>query len=130
MRLNFNFDFSVPDKQSFTEQFVKFLEHESSPTPKMRLPLEEMTSEKPRSPRGQLAFNPFSAPVPQYSPFMHHPEPRSGSGEPHHQLMKPMLAPKSVLPAVPTIAPIVIGEAASGRSSPGSRSSGLSDILQ
>ncbi|XP_071795672.1 uncharacterized protein [Asterias amurensis] len=116
-------------ENSFTEQFVKFLEHESTPTPKVRLPLEEMTSEKPRSPRGQLAFNPFSAPVPQYSPFMHHPEPRSGSGEPH-QLMKPMLAPKSVLPAVPTIAPIVIGEAASGRSSPGSRSSGLSDILQ
>ncbi|XP_022088979.1 thyroid receptor-interacting protein 11-like isoform X2 [Acanthaster planci] len=117
-------------ESSFTEQFVKFLEHESTPTPKARLPLEEMTQEKPRSPRGP-AFNPFSAPVPQFSPFIQqHPETPRPQGEPH-QFTKPVLAPKSVLPAVPTIAPVVIPDA-SGRSSPSSKGTpaGLKDILQ
>ena len=53
--------------QSFTESFVKFLEEESCPKPHMRLPIEEMTSNKPRN---ATAFNPFSAPLPHNSPFM------------------------------------------------------------
>ncbi|XP_038074258.1 thyroid receptor-interacting protein 11-like isoform X2 [Patiria miniata] len=117
-------------ENSFSEQFVKFLEHESTPTPKVRLPLEEMTQEKPHSPRGQ-AFNPFSAPVPQFSPFIQqHPESPRGSGKPP-KLAGPMLAPKSVIPAVPRIAPVVLPDV-SGRSSPGSKgaSAGLIDILQ
>lgn len=116
-------------EKSFTQQFVRFLEEESTPVVKVRLPVEEMTKDRPKPP----AFNPFSAPVPSQSPFIPSSPPakKSLGTVGSSQLM---INPTPVTPSVPQSVqmkpvPPTANEGGSGRNSPAAKGS-LRDILQ
>ena len=111
--------------QSFTESFVKFLQEESAPKPHMRLPIEEMSSNKSRSP----AFNPFSAPIPNASPYIQSSPAAKGPGMPLHVPAAPTLTalPTPVRSATPVMEP---GGSGPGRGSPAKSAAVLKDILQ
>ncbi|XP_071963776.1 uncharacterized protein [Antedon mediterranea] len=81
---------------SFMEQFVSFLETESTPMKKLRLPVEDMIKDEPRTP----AFNPFSAPIPKESPFIRNTAPKS-SGDRPPGFLQPTIAPVPMFSAVP-----------------------------
>lgn len=114
--------------QSFTQQFVKFLEEESTPAIKVRLPVEEMTKDRPKPP----AFNPFSAPVPSQSPFIPSSPPAKKSlgtvGSSQLMVNPVSVAPPSV-PQSTMITPVPPSGGGSGRNSPAAKGS-LRDILQ
>nr|XP_054774598.1 thyroid receptor-interacting protein 11-like [Lytechinus pictus] len=61
---------------SFTQQFVQFLESESTPKRSPRLPVDEMSQDRHHHP----TYNPFSAPVPQQSPFIQPGSPGAVAG--------------------------------------------------
>ncbi|XP_071500706.1 uncharacterized protein [Diadema antillarum] len=140
---------------SFTRQFVEFLEIESTPKRSPRLPVDEMTQDRPRS-----SYNPFSAPVPQQSPFIQPGTPGAanskGPGAAHPFLkatgqpatpigaLQPVIkaagmptnpligATPTTLAGVPTtFTPVPVRDGAgSGRGSPRNQAKGLGDLLQ
>ncbi|XP_033104008.1 thyroid receptor-interacting protein 11-like isoform X2 [Anneissia japonica] len=81
--------------KSFMEQFVTFLETESTPVKKPRLPVEDMIRDEPRTP----AFNPFSAPIPKESPFIKYTPPKS-SGDKPPGFLQPTIAPVPMFSAI------------------------------
>lgn len=122
------FDLTVLSLQSFTQQFVRFLEEESTPAINVaRLPVEEMTKERQKPP----AFNPFSAPVPSQSPFIPSSPPAKkslGNVGTSHLMVNPVpVGPSVPQPAMMT--PVSLAEGGSGRNSPAAKAS-LRDILQ
>ncbi len=130
--------------QSFSELFVKFLERESTPTPQMRLPAEQMAREQQerhqQERRTKAAFNPFSSPV--TTTTVPQPVPVGGATNTSdsHILMKPMTAS-----SLPMFSPLVAAEGmpllgggggsgrgsanSSGRSTPASSITILKDVL-
>ncbi|XP_030843782.1 thyroid receptor-interacting protein 11-like isoform X2 [Strongylocentrotus purpuratus] len=143
---------------SFSQQFVQFLESESTPKRSPRLPVDEMSQDRHHHP----AFNPFSAPVPQQSPFIQPGSPvGSGVGTPKgpgaaHPFLKatgqpatpigalqPVIASAGVsagnplgaaahsFPSMPAFTPVPVREGATpGRGSPRGQAAVLGDILQ
>ncbi|XP_072164593.1 uncharacterized protein [Diadema setosum] len=140
---------------SFTRQFVEFLESESTPKRSPRLPVDEMSQDRPRS-----SYNPFSAPVPHQSPFIQPGSPGAASskgpgaahpflkatGQPATPIgaVQPVIkaagmptnpligATPTTLAGVPTtFTPVPVRDGvASGRGSPRSQAKGLGDLLQ
>ncbi|PIK36153.1 putative thyroid receptor-interacting protein 11 [Apostichopus japonicus] len=114
-------------EKSFTQQFVRFLEEESTPAINVRMPVEEMTKERQKPP----AFNPFSAPVPSHSPFIPSSPPAKkslGNVGTSHLMVNPVpVGPSVPQPAMMT--PVSLAEGGSGRNSPAAKAS-LRDILQ
>ncbi|XP_041453296.1 thyroid receptor-interacting protein 11-like isoform X1 [Lytechinus variegatus] len=143
---------------SFTQQFVQFLESESTPKRSPRLPVDEMSQDRHHHP----TYNPFSAPVPQQSPFIQPGAPAVGAGagtpkgpgaahpflratgQPATPLgaVQPVIASAGVsagnplgaaahsLPSMPTFAPVPAREGATpGRGSPRGQAAVLDDIL-
>ncbi|XP_070577125.1 thyroid receptor-interacting protein 11-like isoform X2 [Ptychodera flava] len=115
--------------ESFTKSFVSFLQHESTPNALVKMPVDQIMMETPKSTRP--SFNPFTAPpISPASPMLDH---RSGGDTVPHILMKPVQA------TLPTFTPMPVVEggrsgsgsiASSRASTPVSSGNALKEILQ
>lgn len=75
--------------KSFSELFVKFLEKESSPTPQLKLPVDQMVREEQEKQQHQkTVFNPFA--VHANTPSQYRPDTAGIQPNQEHILMKPV----------------------------------------